>query len=370
VGTSCYPLTAAKKQTTIKKKMNALSEPASHLFISEFGNLSAVVLKRLELEWRYHKRPDLAKADQQILQNALEFGRLLKVVYRHHLFSVLHEESQWYAGVFAARGSSHDVFELLLDSWIIAIQGVIKPPECNELAQPIRAIRDSLPLLITQAQQQSRTAPEPAVLLLLESLVRGDVRGGREVLLGMAAKGTPPEKLIVEVMLPAMAEIGRRWELNEMEIFQEHLATEAIQSLLSGLPLLMTGAAPKQMPSALVSCVPGEEHALIPLALAAYLEFKGWPVKNLGRNLPSAQIVRAVSAFSPEVLFLTFTTISRLDEAMEVIEQCHAASIRCRIILGGRGAIATKAILEKTGALVASDFEQGFHLAAEGAKDA
>jgi len=350
--------------------VDALSDTASDLFASEFGDLSAVVLKRLELEWRYHQRPDLAKADQQLLQYALEFGRLLKVVYRHRLFSILHEESRWYAGIFAARGSGHDAFGLVLDSWIIAVQGVIKPPECNELAQPIRAIRDDLPLLIAQAQHRSRAAPEPAVISLVESLVRGDVRGAREILSGMVAKGAPPDRLIVEVMLPAMAEIGRRWELNEMEVFQEHLATEAIQGFLAGLPLVTTGTAPKEGPNVLVSCVPGEEHALIPLALAAYLECKGWSVKNLGRSLPSGQIVRAVTAFAPVALFLTFTTVSRLDEALEVIEQCRVASARCRIILGGRGAVAARAILESRGALVANDFEEGVRLAAEGAKDA
>jgi methanogenic corrinoid protein MtbC1 len=350
--------------------MNALSDAASHLFASQFADLSAVVLKRLELEWRYHRRPDLAKADQQLLQYALEFGRLLKVVYRHRLFAILHEEAQWYTGVFAARGSGHDAFELILDSWIIAIQGMIRPPACNELAQPIRAIRDDLPSLIAQMQHRRRAAPEPTVLLLVEGLLRGDARGAREILSGRAAKGTPPDRLIVEVILPAMAEIGQRWEFNEVEVFQEHLATETIQCLLTGLPLVMTGAAPKQGSDALVSCLPGEEHALIPLALAAYLEFKGWSVKNLGRSLPSGQIARAVAAFLPEALFLTFTTISRLDEALEVIEQCRVASARCRIILGGRGAIAAKAILENRGALVASDFEEGFRLAAESAKDA
>ena len=350
--------------------MKALADSASRLFSSEFGNLSAVVLKRLELEWHFHQRPDLAKADQQLLQYAMEFGRLLQVVYRHRLFSGLREEAKWYAGVFAARGSGHDAFGLVLDSWIIAIQGVIKPPECNELAQPLQAIRDDLPLLIAQAQQRSHTAPGPAGLLLVETLVLGDVRGAREVISNMVAKGTTLDHLIVDVMLPAMSEIGQRWEFNEIEVFQEHLATEALQSLLAGLPLMMTGAPPKGESAALVSCGPGDEHALIPLALAAYLECRGWSVKNLGRSLPSLQIVRAVAAFSPKALFLTLTTISRLDEALEVIEQCRVASARCRIILGGRGAVAARTILESRGALVANDFEEGVRLAAEGAKDA
>ena len=353
-----------------EERMRALPDAAAELFASEFEHLLAVVLRRLELEWQYRHRLDPAEVDRRLLQYALEFGRLLKVVYRHRLFSALREESRWYAGVFAARGSGADAFALLLDSWIIAIQGVLKPPECNALAQPIQAIRNDLPVLIAQSQQRGSAAPGPAALLLVDALARGDVRSARQQISDTAARGTAPDRLIVEVMLPAMAEIGRRWELGEVEVFQEHLATEAIQSLLSGLPLMTTGVPPKNGWTALVTCAPGDEHSLIPLALAAYLEFRGWSVVNLGRSLPAGQIARAVTALSPRVLFLTFTTITRLDETLEVIELCRAASARCRIILGGRGAVAAKALMEGRGALVARDFDEGFRLAAEAATDA
>jgi len=344
---------------------SSVSDSASRYFASEFSSISSVVLKRLELEWRYHRRPDLAQADQQLLQYALEFGRLLDVVYRHSLFSGLLEESKWYARVFAARGSGHDAFGLVLDSWLIAIQGVIKPPECNELARPLQAIRGDLASMIEQAQHRSQVTLGPGGLLLVETIVRGDVRGAQKIILDMVAQGTPPDGLIVDVMLPAMAEIGRRWEFNELEVFQEHLATETIQSLLAGLPLMRTGPLPKQNSIALVSCAPRDEHALIPLALAAYLSFKGWTVRNLGVSLPSDQIARAVQAMSPHALFLTLTLLSGLNEALEVIEKCRPVSADCRIILGGRGALAAKTILEDRGAWVARDFDEGFRKAAE-----
>lgn len=133
--------------------MNKVSHSASQLFSSEFGNLSALVLKRLELEWHYHQRQDLGRSDQQLLHYAIEFGRLLNVVYRYRLFSALQEECKWYAAVFGARGSSHDAFALVLESWIMAIQGLLKPPECNELARPIQSIRDDLERLLEQASK-------------------------------------------------------------------------------------------------------------------------------------------------------------------------------------------------------------------------
>ncbi len=347
-----------------------LSHSASRLFSSEFANLSALVLKRLELEWRYHQRPDLERSDQQLLLYAIEFGRLLKVVYRYHLFPALWEECKWYVAVFGARGSSHDAFALVLDSWIVAIQGLLKPPECNELARPIQSIRDGLESLIEQASNMRGTSIKPVNPALLEKLICGDVRGAREVISKFATKLVSPDRLIVEVMLPVMAEVGQRWESNELEIFQEHLATGATRSLLAGLAMMHPDSQQKTDAVAVVSCAPGDEHDLIPLALASYLTFRGWTVKNLGVGLPADQIARAVSAFEPQALFLTLTMLSRLEEVLDVIEKVHRESERCRIILGGRGAAAAKGVLESRGALVALDFDEGFRLAREGLIDA
>ena len=108
--------------------MNTVSNSSSQLFSSEFGNLSALVLKRLELEWHYHQRPDLERVYQQLLHYAIEFGLLLNVVYRYHLFSALWEECTWYAAVFGARGSSHDAFALVLDSWIMEFKDCSNHP--------------------------------------------------------------------------------------------------------------------------------------------------------------------------------------------------------------------------------------------------
>jgi MerR family transcriptional regulator, light-induced transcriptional regulator len=350
--------------------MNASSDSASRLFAAEFANLSAVVHKRLELECHYHQRPDLEPGVHHLFQYAMEFGRLLQVVYRHQLFDSLREEAQWYAAVFAARGAGYDSFAVVLESWIIAIQGLIKPPECNELAQPLQSLRDGLHSLIDPARDRRQTAMPTPTLLLVENLVRGDVRGAREIIASMAQEQPSPDRLIVEAVLPAMAEIGQRWESNEVEIFQEHLATEAFRSLLAGLPAMIQGARPKTGRTALVSCVPGDEHELIPLALATYLEIRGWMVKNLGGSLPASQIARAVAAFAPDTLFLTFTMLSRLDDALEVIERIHREPGHCRVVCGGRGAVAAGAILAARGVLVARDFDDGYLLACRDPHDA
>ncbi|MEE4353595.1 MAG: B12-binding domain-containing protein [Desulfatiglans sp.] len=342
--------------------MSAISDSSARLFRDEFANLSAVVYKRLELEWQYHLRQKQVPDVHRLFQYAIEFGRLLQVIYRHKLFDSLHKEAKWYAAVFEARGSGHNSFAVVLDSWIIAIQGTIKPPESHELVRPLQDLRDKLPLLIDQAKDPEEIQSQKAESPLLRHLVRGDMQGAREILSSRLSRGESPEHLIVDLLLPTMVTIGQLWELNRVEIFEEHLATEAIRNLLSGLPIMIRGALPATGHRALVSCSPGDEHSLVPMALAAYLEIRGWIVRNLGGSLPASQIALAVASLDPEALFLAFTMLSRLDDALEVIEQTGERS-GCRIIFGGRGAVAARSILESRGALVAHDFGEAHLLA-------
>jgi hypothetical protein len=159
----------------------AVSENAARLFDAEFNNLSALVLKRLEIESHYHHRPDLDGPGRQQAQSSVEFGRLLNVVYRFGLCGALREECAWFAAALGARDPGHDAFAQILESWIMAIQGLIKPPECNELAGPIQAIRDEMGGLTDPAARR-RHAPLPAgVCALLDALIEGDVKGAREI---------------------------------------------------------------------------------------------------------------------------------------------------------------------------------------------
>ncbi|NCC05381.1 MAG: hypothetical protein EOM37_15395 [Proteobacteria bacterium] len=341
-----------------------VSESASRLFSSEFEQLSAMVLKRIELEWRYHRRPDLEREEQQLLRYAADFGQLMAVVYKFGLFSALLKECEWIAGVFAARGSRRDAFAVILDSWIMAILGLLKEPECNELVRPLQYVREHL-----DQPAEKTTSDVPAFRYaypdLLKHIVRGDVQRAQNILFSLPSDVFPKYRLAADVLLPSMAEVGRLWELNELEIFQEHLATETMRTLVAGL----TSAAPEPaLPcrTALVSCAPEDKHDLIPLLLAAHLTFGGWSAVNLGGGLPAVQIARTVAFLRPDALFLTFTMLSMLEGVLDVIDRVRLEFPDCRVILGGRGAFAARELLESRGAFVADDFDEGLRLASVG----
>lgn len=343
--------------------MKGLSDSAPALFEAEYAAVVAVVEKRIQLEWRAHPDQRLDTAGIHLLDTARHFGRLLRVIYRHRLLDALGEELRWYVNLFTAHGWGHDALSLVLDSWIVGIQGLIPPPECNELAEPLQVLRDGLSRLFASAADRdgvSQTAFDP---LLVDHLLQGDVQGAQQHLLSSAQSVTSPDRLIVDMLLPAMAEVGNRWERHQIEIYEEHLASQAIKSLLIRLPALPAAAAPPIGRTALVTCAPGDEHDLIPMAMSAYLETKGWKVKNLGGSLPVGQIVAAAAALEPDVLFITLTMLFLIDELLTVLDGLRRDYPSGKVIVGGRGTVAARALLESRGAFVARDFDHGHRLA-------
>ncbi|MGB9624236.1 MAG: cobalamin B12-binding domain-containing protein [Phycisphaerae bacterium] len=346
-----------------------LSPSACAQFVKEFDNLVALAQERLRLEWSRHRHEDLQRLSRELSEDVLEFGRLLRVVFCHGLGAALHDEAAWYLTTLAARGSRQDGFALLLDSWIVAIQGMIKPPECNELAAPLQALREALPDMVQAVGSSGRRNAPAEPDRLVRSIVEGDIGDAEQLLRAALAGRSAPESVVTDLLLPAMAEVGGRWERNDLAIFQEHLATETVRYLLAILPFLVGRRALLEQ-TALVSCVPGDEHALSPLALGTYLRLRGWPVRLLGGGLPAAEIARAVAALSPHALFLSLLTLSRLEGALEAIESVRAVAPRCRILVGGRGAHTARPVLERSGALVALTFEEAHRLALEEASRA
>ncbi len=342
--------------------LNAACDSASAHLIREFERLCALAGERVRVEWSHHQREDLRRLSRELSETVVEFGRLLRVVFRYGLKAALRDEAAWYLATLRARGSRQDAFALVLESWIVAIQGLIKPPECNELAAPLQALRAALPELADAAREAEQVVLAPEVDALVGTVTAGDIAGAERLLRRALVGRSTPESIVTDLLLPAMSEVGRRWERGELAIFEEHLATQTVRHLLAILPLLVEARAPP-MRLAVVACVPGDEHELGALALSTYLRLRGWQVRLLGGSLPAEEIARAVTRFTPHALFLSLSMLSRLEGALDATAQVRAAAAGCRIVVGGRGAHPARAILERSGPLVASSFEDAHRLA-------
>jgi len=125
------------------------------------------------------------------------------------------------------------------------------------------------------------------------------------------------EESLRHVVLPTLKQVGDGWERGDIEISQEHFASNLIRGRLFALARFWdrgTG------PLALLACAPGETHDITLLAFALVLRSHGWRILFLGADTPIATLTRAADTTKPAI-----AVVSSFDPTLLVAQ---AASLR------------------------------------------
>lgn len=112
-------------------------------------------------------------------------------------------------------------------------------------------------------------------------------------------------QFILDVIVPLNALVGSAWLRGAIEIFEEHLYTAQVQSLLQHA----LGVIPpsNQAPRVLLTTLPGEEHQLGMLMAQAFFAIEGAQCVSLGIQTPPSDILKAVDAHRVDIVGLSCT---------------------------------------------------------------
>jgi methanogenic corrinoid protein MtbC1 len=169
----------------------------------------------------------------------------------------------------------------------------------------------------------------------IDALMARDVGAARSAVDAALALGTPVDEIYLDVLQPALYEIGRSWAVGNFSVADEHSATAVTQSVLGMLgPRMRT--APKDGRLAVVSGSPEERHALGVQMVADFLEGDGWEVLNLGASTPARDLARMADAERPDVVALSTATPAALPGAAEAVQALLALDPRPLVVLGGQ----------------------------------
>jgi len=114
-------------------------------------------------------------------------------------------------------------------------------------------------------------------------------------------------RFVTEVVAPLNAAVGDAWIRGQMEIFEEHLYTEAMQVVLRAAIAGIPDPASPQAPRVLLSTFPGEPHGLGLLMAEALLALEGCRCVSLGVQTPVWDIVLGARACRSDIVALSFT---------------------------------------------------------------
>jgi methanogenic corrinoid protein MtbC1 len=169
----------------------------------------------------------------------------------------------------------------------------------------------------------------------LDALLARDSARARRVVDEALAAGSPVPDLYLDVLQPALQEVGHRWAMGQLNIAEEHYATAIAHSILDGLSRQLHRA-PRDGRLAVVSGTPGEQHVLGARMVADFLEADGWEVLLLGAGAPKDDLIALVGDEQPDLVALSTATAGVLDGVAEILGALNKLEPRPCIAAGGQ----------------------------------
>jgi methanogenic corrinoid protein MtbC1 len=144
----------------------------------------------------------------------------------------------------------------------------------------------------------------------------------------------PFEAVLLDLIQPAMVEVGERWHRGEINVAAEHFATQFVRRKLSGLLNIFENGTARS--TIVVGCAPNELHDLGALLGALFLVRHGWRVIYLGPQLPLNDLLETVRAINPDLVCLSSSTAETAAQLLEVAHALRKAFPQLNFGYGGR----------------------------------
>jgi len=141
---------------------------------------------------------------------------------------------------------------------------------------------------------------------------------------------------ILNYAVPLLERVGRGWESEELNISQEHFASECMVSFLSEkwrqMNIRKTG------PVVLITTLPGEPYSLGILMCAVVTSVTNSKVIYLGIDNPIEEIIAATKNFKPEIITMSISHTFDYVSAEFLLKKIrNKINSKTSIVTGGKG---------------------------------
>jgi MerR family transcriptional regulator, light-induced transcriptional regulator len=197
--------------------------------------------------------------------------------------------------------------------------------------------------------------PPPAALAesFLRQVLSGNQSAAYQTIIAADDLGLPLTRLFGEVLQPALAELGQRWEHGQLLVAQEKEVSELARDLIADLSL-RHARTPANGPALVAACVEGERHELGLRMICGLFRAEGWAVHYLGADVASRFLLEAVQLHRPRVILLSAKlapSLPAVKDAIDVLSAELSTEHLPPIIVGGQIAIEQPEALRAWGAI-------------------
>jgi 5-methyltetrahydrofolate--homocysteine methyltransferase len=172
---------------------------------------------------------------------------------------------------------------------------------------------------------------------LHDAVLNGDAKTAKSVTEQALAAGTEPLHLVQEFMMPAMAEVGRRFECNDYFVPELLLSARAMKAALELIRPLLVASGAEPVGRVALGTVRGDLHDIGKNLVGAMLEGGGYEVIDLGVNVTPEQFVAAVKEKNANIVAMSALLTTTMPAMKTTIQALQQAGVRqqVKVLVGG-----------------------------------
>ena len=185
---------------------------------------------------------------------------------------------------------------------------------------------------------------------LYDAVLNGDAKGAVATTQQALAEGADASEMISKYMIPAMDEVGQRFECEEYFVPELLLAARAMKGSLELLRPLLAAKGEQPAGRVVIGTVKGDLHDIGKNLVASMLEGGGFEVVDLGADVSPEKFIEAIKASNANIVCLSALLTVTMPSMRTTIEALKNAGLRDKVKILVGGAPVTQKFAEEIGA--------------------
>lgn len=185
---------------------------------------------------------------------------------------------------------------------------------------------------------------------LRQAIIDGDAKTAGAAAREATAAGMDALTLIQQHMVPAMDEVGRRYECEEFFVPELLLSARAMKAALDPIRPLLVASGAQPAGKVVIGTVKGDLHDIGKNLVASLLEGGGFEVIDLGADVSPQKFIDAVQSTGANIVALSALLTVTMPSIKMTIEALKTAGVRDKVKVMVGGAPVTQQFADQVGA--------------------
>ena len=172
---------------------------------------------------------------------------------------------------------------------------------------------------------------------LTEAIITGDAKASVAITQEALARKTDPQELVTKYMIPAMDEMGKRFETGDCFVPELLISARAMKASLELIRPLLAARGAEPIGRIVIGTAKGDLHDIGKNLVASMLEGAGFEVIDLGVDVTPERFVAEIQAKGAGLVAISALLTTTMPNMKNTIEELKKAGVRdkVKVLIGG-----------------------------------